>query len=243
MLVNLNAFARTLPSPVVAVLWVCLTSLGCQPAKDTKAFDEAIKEVKNENRNVAFCEKIAAVHRIAQKKQDDIPGLTWEPVKKRQLASEELADALKQIEKDSDGIDPQLITALKRYTLAHDAFVRNVKNCDDFDLKVLTGGAKVGYAYIGGGFSDAVGELKELPSPKTGAAAYKQANLAIIEMKIQANHFNDVAAEIEKREGIAVEKIAIVFRKGHSEGLLLKPEMVNGWSPEKLEEIKKENQE
>jgi hypothetical protein len=97
------------------------------------------------------------------------------------------------------------------------------------------------FAYIGGGGGDAIGELKELPSPKTGAEAYKQANLAIIDMKIQANHFNDDAAGIGNRDGITLERIDIVFRKGLSEGLLLKPEMVNSWSPEKLEEIKKEN--
>ncbi len=235
------------PSATAAALALaCCLTLGCQPSKDPKPFNEAIQGVKQENRNVAFCEKVAAVHRVAQKKQDDASGLfsgvgSMDPARKRQLASEELADALQQIGKDTSGVDPKLIIAFKRYCLAHDAFVRNVKNCDAFDFAVMTGGAKIAFAYISGGAGDAIGELKELPSPKNGAAAYKQANLAIVEMKIQANHFNDVAAGIEKRDGITLQKIDIVFRKGSSQGLLLKPEMVNSWSPEKLEEIKKEN--
>lgn len=234
------------PTIAVALALACCLALGCQPSKDPKPFDEAIKGVKQENRNVAFCEKIAAVHRVAQKKQDDASGLlsgvgSVDPARKRQLASDELADALQQISKDTSGVDPKLVTAFKRYGLAHDAFVRNVKNCDAFDFAVMTGGAKVAFAYISGEASDAIGGLKELPSPKDGAVAYKQANVAIVEMKIQANHFNDVAAGIEKRDGITLKKIDIVFRKGASQGRLLKPEMVNSWSPEKLEEIKKEN--
>jgi hypothetical protein len=219
----------------------CLPTFGCQPSKDPQAYDEAIKAIKNENSNVAFCEKIAAVHKVAQKKQDQIGILTYEAVKKRQLASEELADSLRQIEKDASGVDPELLTALKCYTLAHDAFVTNVKNCDDFDFALEIGAAKTAFAYIAGGTDDAVGKLNDLPSPKTGAEAYKQANLAIIDMKIQANHFNDVAAAIEKRDAISLQRIDIVFRKGASEGLLLKPEMVNSWPPEQLEAIKKEN--